>query len=401
MARNLTALIVDPNLDSRLDMSRTLESIGIDSAGESAYGTEAVFMATEQRPNVIVISLEDPPVRGLATLEGLQQQLPDTPIIAYSSATDSSLLRQAMRSGARDFLEKPVSEQELRDSIHSVLAQEEQKQLSRWSENTEVRARGTVITVAGAKGGIGKTTLATNLAVALREVTGQEVALVDGDAQFGDVGVMLDLDVKQSIADLARHEPIIDRQVVSRYLVRHDRGLHVLMAASEPDDWRAVAPEQMTQIAESLAETHEFVVIDTPGVMNELVAASLNSAAIVMLVTSLDVSSIKDTKTALRILESWGLPSERVRLIVNDSNRAAAIKPEHVERATGLEVTQVIPFDPAVGLSVQSGSPLVLSNPRSKYSRAVREAAESLAGIRVSRERAPLVSLSRLVGKGA
>src|SRR3546814_1519921 len=94
---------------------------------------------------------------------------------------DSSLMRQAMRSGARDFLEKPVSTQELRDSVHSVLAQEEQKQLSRWADAPEIRARGTVITVAGAKGGIGKTTLATNLAIALREITGQEIALVDGD----------------------------------------------------------------------------------------------------------------------------------------------------------------------------------------------------------------------------
>ena len=284
MARNLTSLIVDPNLDSRLDMSRALELIGIDCAGETAYGTEAVFLATQQRPTVIVIALEDPPVRALATLESLQQQLPDTPIIAYSSGMDSSLMRQAMRSGARDFLEKPVSTQELRDSVHSVLAQEEQKQLSRWADAPEIRARGTVITVAGAKGGIGKTTLATNLAIALREITGQEIALVDGDAQFGDVGVMLDLEVKQSIADLARAEREIDRSTVARYLVRHARGLNVLMAASEPDDWRAVQPEQMSDIVRSLAETHEYVVIDTPGVMNELVAASLNEAAVVMLV---------------------------------------------------------------------------------------------------------------------
>lgn len=401
MARNLTSLIVDPNLDSRLDMSKTLEMIGIDCAGESGYGTEAVFLATQQRPNVIVIALEDPPVRALATLESLQQQLPDTPIIAYSSALASGLMRQAMRSGARDFLEKPVSAQELRDSVHSVLAQEEQKQLSRWSDAPDIRARGTVITVAGAKGGIGKTTLATNLAVSLREITGQEIALVDGDAQFGDVGVMLDLDVKHSIADLARNEREIDRHSVARYLVRHDRGLNVLMAASEPDDWRAVQPEQMSDIVRSLAETHEYVVIDTPGVMNELVAASLNEAAVVMLVTSLDVSSIKDTKTALRILESWGMPSERVRLVVNDCNRAAAIRPEHVERATGLDLAHVIPFDSSVGLSVQSGMPLALSHPRSKYSRIVREAAESLAGVRSTRERPSLVSLSRLVGKGA
>src|SRR5439155_902526 len=83
-------------------------------------------------------------------------------------------------------------------AVHTVLAQEEQRQLARWVEQSANNARGTVITVAGAKGGIGKTTLSTNLALALRSITGQEVALVDGDAQFGDVGVMLAIDVERS-----------------------------------------------------------------------------------------------------------------------------------------------------------------------------------------------------------
>lgn len=402
MARNLTCLIVDPNLDSRLDMNRALESIGIDCVGEAVYGTEATVLAVETQPNVILIAIEDPPMRGLATLESLIHQVPDTPVLAYSSHVEASLMRQAMRSGARDFLEKPVLAQELRNAVHAVLAQEEQRQLARFADRGDIRARGTVITVAGAKGGIGKTTLATNLAVSLREVTGQEVVLIDGDAQFGDVAVMLDLDVRESIADLARNESVIDRTTVARYLQRTDRGLNVLPAASEPDDWRAVQPEQMSATARALAETHEYVVIDTPGVMNELVAASLNEANVVMLVTSLDVSSIKDTKTALRILETWGMPSERVRLVVNDSNRASAIRAEHVESATGVQIAHVIPYDAAVGLSVQTGIPITLSQPKNRYSRVVIEAAEAMAGVQAAaRERTPLASLGRLVGRGA
>lgn len=381
MARNLTSLIVDPNLDSRLDISRALQSVGIDCVGETVYGTEAVFMATQQRPTVILIALENPPVRGLATLESLQQQLPDTPIIAYSSDMDAALMRQAMRSGARDFLEKPVATQELRDSVHSVLAQEEQKQLARWSDAAEARARGSVITVAGAKGGIGKTTLSTNLAIAIRQATGQEVALVDGDAQFGDVAVMLDMDVEQSLADLARNEPEIDRDVMRRYLQRHESGINVLMAAAEPDDWRAVQAEHISAIARSLSETHEYVIIDTPGVMNETVAASLNEAAIVFLVTSLDVSSIKDTKTALRILQSWAMPAHRMRLVVNDNTRAAAITQEDVERACEMEAYVTIPYDSKVGVSVQTGVPVVKTDPKSRYARSVITLAEQVTGV--------------------
>jgi len=396
MARNLSTLIVDPNPDSRLDVSRALGAAGLEILGEANYGTEATYLATELRPSVIVLSFEDPPARALATLEALQQQLPDTPVLAYSGSMDAYLVRQAMRAGARDLLSKPLRESELREAIHAVLAQEEQRQLARWSDSTSASARGTVFTIAGAKGGIGKTTLATNLAIAIRQITGQEVALVDGDAQFGDVAVMLDMEVEQSLADLARNEREIDRDVMRRYLQRHESGVNVLMAAAEPDDWRAVQAEHISAMARALSETHEYVIIDTPGVMNEVVAASLNEAAIVFLVTSLDVSSIKDTKTALRILQSWAMPQHRMRLVVNDNTRAAAISQEDVERACEMAATLTIPYDAKVGISVQTGVPVVQTDPKTRYSRAVMGLAEQVTG--VSR-REPSIAAARPLRK--
>jgi pilus assembly protein CpaE len=401
MARNLSALVVDPNLDSRLEVVKLLESVGLDSAGEAAYGVEATYLAADRRPNIVLLALEEPPMRGLSTAEALIQQMPDTPLLVYSSSQETLLMRQAMRAGARDFLEKPLNARELRTAIHSVLAQEEQRQLARWAEQSAHTARGTVITVAGAKGGIGKTTLAANLAVALRQVTNQEVAIVDGDAQFGDIAVMLTLDVERSVADLARNEVEINRQTIEPYLVRHECGVDALTAASEPDDWRALQSQHISQIAESLSQSHEWVILDTPGTMSEVVAASLNEAAIVLLVSSLDVSSIKDTRTALRILESWAVGPDRVRLIVNDNTRAAAVTPEDVERACGMEISRLITHDAQVGLSVQTGIPIVLSNPRSRFSREVVGLAESIAGLTEERpSRMPLARIP-LLGRRA
>lgn len=401
MARNLTALIVDPNLDSRLEVSKLLGQVGLDTAGEAAYGVEATYMAAERRPNIVLLALEDPPMRGLSTAEALLQHVPDTPILVYSSAPTPMLMRQAMRAGARDFLEKPMQARELRTAVHAVLASEEQRQLARWAEQSADHARGTVITVAGAKGGVGKTTIASNLAVSLRQVTGQEVAIVDGDAQFGDVAVMLTLDVQRSVADLAREEMEINRQTILPYLARHDSGVMALSAASEPDDWRALQANHMVDIAQALAETYEWVVIDTPGTMNEVVAASLNEAAIVLLVSSLDVSSIKDTKTALRILESWAVAPERVRLVVNDITRAAAVTPEDVERATGKDITSLIAHDGHVGLSVQTGIPIVQSNPRSRFARELLSLSESIAGLTEDRSRRFSLASLPLVGRSS
>ena len=396
MARNLSALIIDPNPDSCLDAAQSVEVIGLDAAGEGSYGTESTVLAAELKPNVVLLALEEPPVRALSTLESLQQMIPDTPVLVYSSSGDVELVRQAMRWGARDYLTKPLRPEDLRDAIHTVLAQEEQRQLARWGDVAVAGARGTVITVAGAKGGIGKSTVSVNLAIALRQVTGQEVALVDGDAQFVDLSVMLDLDVQHSIADLARNEAEINRTTISEYLTRHRSGIDVLMAASEPDDWRALQPEHISAIARALSETHEFVVFDTPGTMNEVVAASLNEASIVLLMTSLDISSVKDTRTALRIFDAWAFPRGRVRLCVNDNNRAVAVTPDDVAQVTETEITQHFLYDRDVGFAVQSGVPIVEAQPNSKFAKACRSLGESIAGVRPSDKAAQRSGFARV-----
>ena len=147
------------------------------------------------------------------------------------------------------------------------------------------------------------------------------------------------------------------------------------MAASEPEDWRALQPEHMSAIARALSETHEFVVFDTPGTMNEVVVASLNEASIVLLITSLDISSVKDTRTALRIFDAWAFPRGRVRLCVNDNNRAVAVTPDDVAQATETEITRHFQYDRDVRFAVQSGVPIVEARPNSKFAKGM-----SLAG---------------------
>jgi pilus assembly protein CpaE len=381
--QKLSALVVDPNLDSRLDTVKAVAHADIDTVGEAAYGTEATFLAVDRKPDIVLLALEDPPVRGLATLEAMQRQLPGLPVIAYSSSATPLLLRQAMRAGAGDFIEKPLMTRDLREAIQAVLAQAEVRRGIREPGDEQSRATGTTVTIAGAKGGIGKTTIATNLALALRIATGQDVSLLDADVQFGDVGVMLDLEgnARQSVGQIARQGSEITRHSLSEYILRHETGIDVLTAGNDVDDWSTVRPEHVLAIARSLAETHEYVLIDSPGTLNEIVAAALREAAVVLLVTSLDISSVKDTKTAARILESWAIPTERIRLVVNDNTRASTVRPEDVIEATGLEVARYLPHDPQVGLSVQAGRPIVLSHPQSAFARAVVGLAESIAGM--------------------
>lgn len=377
----LTALVVDPNLDSRLEAAVAARRSGIEVVGESAYGAEATFLAAEHRPTVILLSLEEPPMRGLATIETLQRQSPDTPIIVYSSQGQPDFLRGAMRAGARDFLSKPVKANDLNEAVQSALSHGRNGGSS--EEGAPSTGTGTIVTVAGAKGGIGKSTIAVNLAIALRQLTGQEVALLDADVQFGDVGVMLDVEPlsDHSVSYLARGTMEVSRQSVADCLVTHSSGVNVLGVFPEPLDWRAVQADRIARIATALAETHEYVVVDTPGTINELVAASMCEADIVLLVTSLEMSSIKDTKTALQILESLGVEAAKVRLVINDSTDASSVTAADVASATGLDAAITIPHDRQLGRSVQRGVPVVLERPTGKFPRAVNDIAAAITGV--------------------
>jgi pilus assembly protein CpaE len=397
-----TTLIIDPNPNNRLDTAEAAIRANLELVGEANYGTEASVLAVRERPAVVLLSIEDPPTRAFATLEALQRLMPDTVVIVYSSVNDLAMMRQAMRHGARDYLVRPLQAESLREAIETGMAQEGLRQEGRNSAPELPAARGTIITIHSPKGGVGKTTIATNLALALRSLTGQEVVLVDADVAFGDVALMLDLQVTRGIADLALNEPEIHRGTVIPYLDQHPSGLAVLGTLFGPDGWQAVGPISLTAILSALAEAFEYVVVDTPGSVNELVAAALQTTDLIVLVTSRDVSSVKDARATVGILRSWGISSDRIRLVINDSTHAPAVSSFEVERVVGLTATTTLPYDRQVELALQTGAPVVLEDQRSKFADGVAELAQLISGVSDEpRRRASLLAAIGLGGRRA
>ena len=247
-------------------------------------------------------------------------------------------------------------------------------------ERQEAPASGTVITVFGAKGGIGKTTISTNLATALVRATSSTVVLVDMDTRFGDVAIMMDVAVEQSIADLARRIDDMDRDTVRDYLVRHHSGVMILPAPLHPTEWRNVTPQQITKIINLLAQTHDYVIVDTPGTFNEIVAATLEAASLILLVTSMDIASIKDTALALEMLQSAAVSEDKVKLMINHSTAANTLREDDVERVLEYKVFWRIPHDLNVATSTQLGQPVVITKPYARVSRSITDLAAALSG---------------------
>jgi len=382
MARNPRVIVIDQDQVARSEVQKMLALSGFAVLGEAGYGIEAVSLAKETEPDVIVIAVEEPVVRALQTVEAVADLLPQSPIVAYSSIKDPASIRKAMLAGVADYLVTPVREEDLINSIHGVLAQEERKRARIAGETDEPVACGTVLTVFGAKGGIGKTTISTNLATAIVQKTGQSVALVDLDTRFGDVAILMDIPVERSIADLALPEEEINREMLQDCLYTHNTGVTILPAPVRPTDWRNVHAGHIERVVTLLAQTYDYVILDTPGTFNDIVARALELATLVLLVATVDMASLKDTLLAIDMLRSWNFPQEKVKLVINSTNEATNVQPQEVKRMLGRDVFWSIPYDRNISTSTQLGMPVVVAKPTTKAAESLVELAFVLSGVR-------------------
>ena len=397
MAQDPEIIIIDPDVSARSDTADVLAAGNLTVVGEADYGITAVAVAKEHPPDVFLVSMEEPAARAIQTIEMLGSAAPDAAIIVTSSLTDASSVRRAMVAGASDYLTKPLKPEDVTRAVYAILEQEERKRRSAGGDLAGSAPRGTIITIFGAKGGIGKTTIATNLATSLARMTSANVALVDMDTRFGDVAIMMDVAVESSIADLGRRIDELDRDSIKEGLVSHHTGVSILPAPLHPTEWRDLTAEHIEKIVDLLAQGHDYVVIDTPGTFNEIIAATLELADIILLITSMDLASIKDTALALEMLRAANISEDKMKLIINHCTSANSLREEDVERVLEYDVTWRIPHDYNVANSNQLGIPIVIAKPYARVSRAITDIAHALSG--TPKERRGF--LERFLGKTA
>lgn len=240
-------------------------------------------------------------------------------------------------------------------------------------------ASGLILTLFGTRGGIGKTVLATNLAVAIAQETGRRVALADLHLRFGDVAILLDLPVGRSITDLALSEHELNADALRSCLYTYSTRVSVLPAPIRPTNWRDISAEHVERIVSLLSETHDYVVLDTGPPFNEIVASALKGADSTLLITTEDETTLNDTRLAIDMLRSWRFPSEKIRLVVNSTNADAQVQPQEIERLLGMDVLCSVPYDRNIFRATQLGLPLVVSHPGSAASKSFVWLARNLA----------------------
>jgi pilus assembly protein CpaE len=370
------------NLKKLLSFEEDIEVVG--SAGDGRAGIDVV---RQLLPHVVLMDVNMPVMDGIAATETLAVEAPNSPVVIMSVQGERDYLRRAMQSGAREFLIKPFTGDELVSSIRRVYELEEKKGAylprapapTAGGEGPPPRLCQVTLILSG-KGGCGKTFLAINLAAALRAETGARVCLVDLDLQFGDVGVMLNLDHAKTITELVDSESALDWEFVDDILADGPEGMRVLLGPFSPEFGDLIRAEHVRAIVDVLRREFDYVVVDSGSQLSEATLEATELADNVIVVGELTIPAIKDTRLMLKMLESLKVDRSRVMVAVNAHDAHAVYDSASIERNLRFPVTLQIPSDPRlVGGSIHRAVPLVVSHPDSDISLLFRSLARRLA----------------------
>jgi len=388
----IRVLIVDDIPETRDHLTKLLGFEGdMEVVGSAASGAEAIDMATKLSPDIVLMDINMPDMDGIAATEKLATAAPLSSVIMMSVQGEADYLRRSMLAGAREFLVKPFSSDELNASIRQVFAREREK-YSRMApvvgasgggaQAIQDRDPGQVIAVFSPKGGVGRTTVAVNLAVAAATELNRKVVLVDASFQFGDVGVLLNLNPKgKSIADLLPELETGDPESLDTFVVTHSAGIRVLLAPPTPETAELITPSAVRKIIEKLRYEADVVIVDCAAFFNDTTLAILDMADTILTMLSLEITSIKNMRLFLEVADQLGYEKGKVRLVLNRGDSALGIRLADVEQSIGRKVNDTITSDGrSVVYALNRGVPFFLSNKDAQVSQDILRLAKAVIG---------------------
>ncbi len=315
-------------------------------------------------------------------IRGMHNQDPGLIMMLVAEEVTADLLRQGMRAGVSDVIEAPLDEEKIESAIerfaHDVLKRKREPRAD--APVAPKGKKGHVITIISAKGGSGKTVLATNVALVLNRIADAKVCLVDADLQFGDVCLVLQMEPRFTMVNAAHELHQLDSEMLDSLLTEHPSGLKVLAAPLEPAFADDITTAGLMQMIDILQETYDYIVVDTASLLDELMLSLIEKSDDILMMVDMDLPSVKNAKLALETLRLLKFSTANVHLVMNRSNSKARLDNKEIEGALKMQISAAVPSDAIVAASVNEGRAVVETDPKSK----VAKGFESVAALIVA-----------------
>jgi pilus assembly protein CpaE len=375
----IEVLIADDGVQTRENIRKILSlEDNIIIVGESSNGQETVKTAIETKPDVILMDVNMPVMNGIQATEIITLDLPETVVIIMSAEGDQEYLRKAMIAGARDFLVKPFTSDALITAINRVYEREKKRQIQE-ATLSKIGRKSRVISIYSPHDGVGKSMIATNLAVCLAKDFDQRVALVDLNLQFGDIDLMLNLAPERTLAGLISRYKELDADLMEQFLTEHKTGVKVLAAPPKPEYAETVTVYCVERVLETLKNNYSLIIVDTSSVLQDITLAALDVSNYIFLVTTFDLPSLRNAKLCLEVMDALHYPKEKIKLVMNRASGDMGIKIDDVSNFLNREIDIAIPSEGRIVVpSVNQGKPFIMTNPQSDVSECIRRMARTV-----------------------
>ena len=303
--------------------------------------------------------------------EHIRNNNPDVSVFAVTANTEPERIVAAMRVGCAEYLLKPLQN----DRVLDALARVDAKQKDR----TRSKIHGKVITVIGAKGGTGVTTLALHLALGLSGNNQRKCLLVDQHSALGDASLYLGVGRHQySFYELANNTDRLDQELLQGFLLRHSSGLHLLDSPETVDVIRQASPSAVEHTLSFLSEIYQFVVVDCPPGLTDVTLACIAQSDLVAIVLSAELPSVRNAVRYVEHLEKLGYSSKKIQIVLNRYSKKGPLDDDRIEKALGRKISLRIPnaYNDVIR-AINAGAPIVSG--KSDFGAAIQGWARAIA----------------------
>jgi pilus assembly protein CpaE len=335
---------------------------------------DKALMAAE-RDNSQVLLAFTPTVADVVELLGQSRATrPDMGVVVALPGPANGSIAEALAAGAHEIVVLPAERSAVAVAVHKALAR---VSAARTAE-TAGAVRSPLVVVLGPKGGVGKTTVATNLATSLARA-GRRTLLIDLDLEFGDVGLVLGLTPERTIHDLAVSRGHLDGERLRAFLSRSADGVDVLMAPVRPDQAEAITPEIVTAVLDVAAAEFDVVIVDTPPAFSAATIIAIDRAEHAIVLGSVDLPGLKNMRIGLETLDLMGFPRNHVVRVINRSGSKVGLLSHEITQVLTTAPDAAIPSDRAVPRSTNAARPIVVADPKSGPAKALSALAQRIS----------------------